>query len=197
MPQRILLGLTIALLTASFTGNNSSASPLEDRLAAPTKGEWSLKILKDGAVVSLEYSQWLSIPNEAIETASFTFVCDRRNRSGEIEATLFPFEGSYNNQQDEVPVLIERSSNPSDDAPLFQKWLNGYKYIYLHPRGEVTKLVEYFKNRQTKGTTSVDVIFSGDFSGGTEKLLRIGIVLTNFSEAFSRFQSACTVPQTR
>jgi hypothetical protein len=35
MVQRILVGLTIALLAASFSGNNSSASPLEDSLAVP------------------------------------------------------------------------------------------------------------------------------------------------------------------
>jgi len=35
MLQRILDGLTGALMAASFSGNNSSASPLEDSLAVP------------------------------------------------------------------------------------------------------------------------------------------------------------------
>jgi hypothetical protein len=37
MLQRILGWLTIALLAVSFSGNNSSASPLEDSLAVPAE----------------------------------------------------------------------------------------------------------------------------------------------------------------
>jgi hypothetical protein len=37
MLQRILGGLTVALMAASFSGNNSSASPLEDSLAVPAE----------------------------------------------------------------------------------------------------------------------------------------------------------------
>jgi hypothetical protein len=37
MVQRILGWLTLALLAASFRGNNSSASPLEDGLAVPAE----------------------------------------------------------------------------------------------------------------------------------------------------------------
>jgi hypothetical protein len=43
MLQRILRWLTIALLAVSFNGNNSSASPLEDSLAAPAKRDACMK----------------------------------------------------------------------------------------------------------------------------------------------------------
>ncbi len=183
MLYRILRGLMIALLIASFSGNNSFASRLKDELVAPageTNAEWSFKILKDGAVLSLEYNQSITLSNDAIETASFGFSCDRRALSGKIGAMLLPFEGSYNNQQDEVPVLIERSSNQSPSTSLLQKWGNGYKYIFLSPAAEVKTLVEYLKTRQAEGTPFVDVIFSGDYNGRTEKLLKIAVSVSNF-----------------
>jgi hypothetical protein len=195
MRQYILHGLFALIFSLNFGGDIASASPPDDRITqhAP-EGEWSLKTLKDGAVLSLEYNQWITLSNDAIETASFGFSCDRRTPSGKIGATLFPFEGSYNNQQDEVPVLIERSSNESPDTSLLQKWGNGYKYIFLNPTAEVKKLVEYLKSRQKEGSPFVDVLFSGDYNGRTEKLLKVAVALSNFSEAFSRFESACTAP---
>jgi len=43
MLQRILRWLTIALLAASVCGNNSSASPVEDSLAAPAERDACMK----------------------------------------------------------------------------------------------------------------------------------------------------------
>ena len=43
MPQRILGWLTIALLAVSFSGNSSSASPLDDSLAVPAERDACMK----------------------------------------------------------------------------------------------------------------------------------------------------------
>ena len=194
MHQYILHRLLVLILTLSLTVGFAYSSPLEDSSATPSaEGEWVLKPLKDGSVLSLEYEYHILLPNDVANSASFGFVCDRR-KSGKISAALFPFEGTYNNQQDEIPVLIERSSNASDSSSLFQKWGNGYKYIFLNPTAEVKKLVDYLKSRQAEGSESVDVLFSGDFYGKSETLLKISVGLSKFPVAFSRFELACGMP---
>jgi hypothetical protein len=142
------LMISMLMLTFIVSSGVVSAGPLKDGKAAlvvETYGDWSLDKLKDGAALALEYKQWITLPNNEINTASFVFVCDRRDRSGKISATLFPFDGTYNNQQDQVVVLIEHSSNPSASTLLMQIWSNGYKYIFLHSTDDVERLVDYLK----------------------------------------------------
>lgn len=186
--------LFFALPLSFGLGFASATSPLEDRLVTPVaEAEWLIKPLKAGAVISLGFEYYILGPNDAPNSASFSFVCDRRE-PGKISATLFPFKGSYNNQQDDIPVLFERSSNASESSSLLLKWGNGYRYIFLNPATEVKKLVEYFKRQRAEGSESLDVLFSGDFYGKTDTLLKVSVGLSKFPEAYSLFESACTAP---
>jgi hypothetical protein len=123
MGERVSRVLLIAMLMLSFIASSSVvvATTSEDgqaARAAETYGDWSLERLKDGAAFSLEYKQPIFLPNDAIDTASFAFVCDRQYLSGKIGALLIPFNEDYNNQQDEVLVLIGRSSEQGANTPL-------------------------------------------------------------------------------
>ena len=199
MGERVSRALLIAMLMLSFIASSSVvvAGPSEDGQAAratETYGDWSLERLKDGAAFSLEYKQPILLPNDAIDTASFAFVCDRQYLSGRIGALLIPFKEGYNNQQEEVLVLIGRSFEQEANTPLMQTWSNGYKYIFLNRTEDVERLVDYLRTSQTDGVKSVNVIFSGDPNGRSERLLTIPVGLSTFSDGFSHFKTACAVP---
>jgi hypothetical protein len=74
--------------------------------AADQYGEWSLEKLNNSASV---LSNGDMRPGEdKVLIAELGFVCDRRNKAAQISATLIPFEGTYNNQQRDVVVWVEK-----------------------------------------------------------------------------------------
>jgi hypothetical protein len=199
MGERVSRVLLIAMLMASFIASGSVVGAGLSEVgqagrAAETYGDWSLETLKNGAAFSLEYKQPIFLPNVAIDTASFAFVCDRQYLSGKVGALLIPFNEGYNNQQEEVLVFIGRSSEQGANTPLMQTWSNGYKYIFLNRTEDVERLVDYLRTSQTDGVKSVNVIFSGDPNGRSERILTILVGLSNFSDGFSHFETACAVP---
>ena len=157
-------------------------------LTADLDPAWSIETLRDGGLIVLIYRDYIA-QGEEIRFAEFGFHCERK-RLNEIGARLFPFQGTYDNQQQDVPVLIEPEHNATDSNSLVQKWINGFNYIYLN-QPEVGKLVKYLKQSEEDGVQSVNVLFSGDFNGHTEKLLKVVVELSGFSEGFVAFVKAC------
>jgi hypothetical protein len=146
-------------------------------------GDWSLERLPTS--ISLAYRA--SVPQgDAIKTAELDFVC---GNAGKIGATIIPFDGTYDNQQDEVFVLVERYSRHSG-SHLRQQWSNGYKYLFLSQQGRVDDLVRFLKVAQGDGEASVEILFAGDFDGKGD-ILRIEVGLSDFSKGFSQLEAAC------
>ena len=157
-------------------------------LTADLDPAWSIETLKDGELILLIYRDYIAQGDE-IKFAELGFVCERK-RLNEIGARLLPFQGTYDNQQQDVSVLIEPGRNATDRVSLAQKWINGFNYIYLK-QPEVGKLVQYLKQSEKDGVQSVNVLFSGDFEGHTEKLLKVVVELSGFSDGFVAFGKAC------
>jgi hypothetical protein len=114
----------------------------------------------------------------------------------DMSAMIFPFDGTYNNQETKVPVLIEPSRNPNSSNSFYREWGNGYKYIFLNQQDAVKALIEYLKtNQKMDREPSVNVLFSGDYYGRTEKpenVLRIVVGLSNFFDSYNNFVETCT-----
>ena len=157
-------------------------------------GDWSLETLKDGAILSLTQREFFPDPGLGFSMAEFSFVCDKRSKIGNMDAVIFPFDGTYNNQETKVPVLIEPSRNPNSSNSFYREWGNGYKYIFLNQQDAVKALIEYLKTSQMDVEPFVNVLFSGDYYGRTEKpenMLRIVVGLSNFSDSYNIFVETC------
>jgi hypothetical protein len=110
--------------------------------AADQYGAWSLEALNSG--VRTLINRDMRPMNDRILVAELGFTCDRRNKVGEIGATLIPFDGTYNNQQGDVPVLVQKSPDHVTPSDLSQKWRNGFKYIFVNDQDLMDKLITFF-----------------------------------------------------
>jgi len=196
LDRRDLLRDVMRLFLALSLGPCLSAS---SALAAEEYGDWSLETLKSGATITLVQRIFLSDPGVVhISIADFSFLCDKRSNANNIEVVVFPFEGTYNNRETTVPVVIEPARNPTKRSHLYWEWSNGYKYIFLNQQDAVKKLIEYLQTNEQNGERFVNVLFSGHFHGRIDEvgqLLRFAVTLPNFSEGYSNFEKACAVVQ--
>lgn len=99
-------------LALYFTGFSATAA---DRF-----GEWILEELRS-LVLTLSFKQSVQ-SNDNVVTSELEFVCDGNNRFA--GAILLPFDGTFQNHQAVIPVVIQKDSDqydPSDFAAL-AKW---------------------------------------------------------------------------
>jgi hypothetical protein len=143
--------LLYAILGLCFGGVAATAT---DRY-----GEWSLDRLRSN-VVTLSYTQITPLDDNDVGTAELGFICIERDGSRNFGATLLPFEGTYENAQDEVVVLIHKG--PHYASPdLSQKWQNAHDYLFSDSRDVIDALVGYLKTNQANGEKSVYFFFGG------------------------------------
>ena len=62
-------------------------------------------------------------------TAELGFICIEKDGSRNFGGTLLPFEGTYENAQDEVVVLIHKGRYYAS-PDLSQKWQNTHDYSF-------------------------------------------------------------------
>jgi len=100
--------LLYAILGLCFGGVAATAT---DRY-----GEWSLDWLRSN-VVTLSYTQRAPLDDNDVGTAELGFICNEKDGSRNFGATLLPFEGTYENGQDEVVVLFQKGPGKSGRMP--------------------------------------------------------------------------------
>jgi hypothetical protein len=157
--------------------------------AADQYGKWSLETLNSGAPVL--FNRDMRPGEDKILVAELGFTCDRRYKARQIGAMLIPFEGTYNNQQHDVSVLVEKTLHTITPSDLSQKWQNGFKYIFLNDQDLMDKLVTYLKINEVNGTKSAYFLFSGDPNGLPDILNHVDITLSGFSNGFAALDAAC------
>ena len=57
------------------------------------------------------------------------FICDHRDKSGHVG--VLPVDGTFENRQRIIPVLVQKKNDQYDPADLLQHWKNGTEYIFL------------------------------------------------------------------
>ena len=86
---------------------------------------------------TLSFKQTVQLNNK-IETLELGFICDRRRDSKSVGVILIPFDGTFQSDQEVIPVLIQKNADryvgPSD---LLQNWKNGAEYIFMESKDDV------------------------------------------------------------
>src|ERR1700730_5701232 len=96
--------------------------------AADRYGDWLLEQPRS-SVFTLSFKQ--SVPlNNKIATSELGFICDQRDKLKSMGVILMPFDGTFENKQHVIPVLIQKRSDQYDPSDLLQKWKNGTEYIF-------------------------------------------------------------------
>jgi hypothetical protein len=78
---------------------------------------------------TLSYKQPASINNKTA-TSELAFLCDQKNRLGVSGTILVPFDGTFESQQDPIPVSIQKKADEFDRSDLLQKWKNGSEFLF-------------------------------------------------------------------
>jgi hypothetical protein len=77
--------------------------------AADRHGGWLLEQPRNSER-TLSFKQSVQLNNK-IETLELGFICDQRKNSKGVGAILIPFDGTFQSDQDVLPVLIQKNAD--------------------------------------------------------------------------------------
>jgi len=112
--------------------------------AANRYGEWLLEQPRT-SVVTLSFKQSVPLNNKAA-TSELGFICHQENKLTLVGVILIPFDGTFQNRQSVIPVLIQQNQDRYDRSDLLQHWKNGTDYISLESEDDVDELVLFLKS---------------------------------------------------
>jgi hypothetical protein len=161
--------------------------------AADRYGGWLLEQPRS-FVLTLSFKQSVQLNNK-IETSELGFICDQRENSKSVGVILIPFDGTFQSDQNVVPVLIQKKADQYDPSGLLQNWKSGVEYIFLEAKDDVDQLASFMKANEMDGAKSVHFIFPNDTSDGPQTSNRVAINVSGFSNGFDAFQKACAASQ--
>ena len=175
--------LLYALLVLCFGGVAATAA---DRY-----GEWLLEQPRS-SVLTLSFKQ--SVPlNDKIATSELGFICDQNDKS--IGVILIPVDGTFENRQRIIPVLIQKNKDRYDPSDLVQHWNNGTEYIFLESNDDADKLASFLKANEEDGVKSVHFFFPNDSDAGPQIANHVVVDVSRFSDGFAAFKMACDKSQ--
>jgi hypothetical protein len=161
--------------------------------AAPADryGDWSVE-QRSNSVLTLSFKQSAQVGNQ-LTTSELTIICEKREDSKFLGAILIPFDGTFENQHDTVPVLVQKNENQYDHSDLLQKWQNGTNdYIFSGSKEDVDELTTFITASEANGVRSIHFFFPNDPEDGPQMSLHLAISVAGFSQASSAFQKACS-----
>ena len=180
--------LRFLLYTALALNFSALAATATDRY-----GGWLLEQPRS-SVRTLSFKQTVQLNNK-IETLELGFICDQRKSSKSLGVILIPFDGTFQNDRNVVPVLIQKNADQYDPSDLLQNWNNGVEYIFSEAKDDVDGLVSFMKADEMDGAKSVYFIFPNDTSDGPQTLNHVAINVSGFSNGFDGFRMACASSQ--
>ena len=137
--------LAYSVLVLCLTGTYATA---EERY-----GEWVLEKPRPLAF-SLSFKRSVS-QGDRVVRSELGFVCGGG-------AILIPFDGTFQNHQPKIPLVIQKDRDQNDPSDLVQHWRNAGEYIFVQSREEVDELASYLKAREAEGAKSVHLYFPND-----------------------------------
>ena len=108
---------------------------------------------------------------------------------------LIPFDGTFQSDQDVIPVLIQRNADQYDPSDLLQNWKNGAEYIFLEAKDDVDELASLMKANEMDSAKSVHFVFANNPPEGPQTSNHIAIEVSGFSNGFDAFRMACASSQ--
>ena len=161
--------------------------------AADRHGGWLLEQPRNSER-TLSFKQSVQLNNK-IETLELGFICDQRKNSKGVGAILIPFDGTFQSDQDVLPVLIQKNADRYDPSDLLQNWKNGAEYIFVESKDDVDELASFMKANEMDGAQSVHFVFANSPHEGPQTSNHVAINVSGFSKGFDAFQMACASPQ--
>ena len=150
-------------------------------------GAWLLEYPRS-SVITPSFKRSVARNNE-VATSELGFVCDHDH--SKLVAILVPFDGTFQNWRDVVPVLIRKRGGKLGPFDLLQKWKNGNEYIFLDTNDEVHELALFLKAEETSAEKSIDFYFPKIGDVHLQNANHIVIDVSGFSDGFSTFQKTC------
>jgi hypothetical protein len=99
--------LRFLLYTALALNFSALAATATDR-----SGGWLLEQPRS-SVRTLSFKQTIQLNNK-IETMELGFICDQRKSSKSLGVILIPFDGTFQNDRNVVPALIQKNADQYD-----------------------------------------------------------------------------------
>jgi hypothetical protein len=161
--------------------------------AADRYGGWLIEQPRS-SVRTFSFKQSVHLNNKIL-TSELGFICDQRKNSRSVGVILIPFDGTFQNDRNVVPVLVQQNADQYDPSDLVQKWRNGVEYIFLEAKDDVDQLATFMKANEMDGAKSVHFVFPNDTSDGPQTSNHIAINVSGFSNGFDAFQMACASSQ--
>ena len=159
--------------------------------AAERYGEWLLEQPSD-SILALSFERSITFNNRAA-TSELAFVCNPENKY--VGVILIPFEGTFKNQQEVIPVVIQKNEDQYDHSDLLQHWKNGLDYIFSELPDEPDELASYLKDREAESVKSVHFYFPNDLGTSTQTTNHVIIDLAGFSDGVAAFTKLCEQAQ--
>jgi hypothetical protein len=157
--------------------------------AADRYGKWLLE-QPQTSVVTLSFKQSVLL-NDKAATSELGFICHQENKLSLVGVILIPFDGTFQNHQSVIPVLIQQNQDRYDRSDLLQHWKNGADYISLESEDDVDELVLFLKAREADGVKSVHFFFPNDPDSSPQISNHIVIDVSGFSNGFVALIKAC------
>jgi hypothetical protein len=145
-------------------------------------------------VRTLSFKQSVHLNNKIV-TSELGFICNQRKSSKSVGVILIPFDGTFQSDQNVVPVLIQKNADQYDPSDLLQKWKSGVEYIFSEAKDDVDELATFMKANEMDGAKSVHFFFPSDLDARPQTSNHIAISVLGFSDGFGAFKTACAPPQ--
>jgi hypothetical protein len=159
--------------------------------AAERYGEWLLE-QPSGSILALSFKRSSTVNNRAA-TSELAFVCKPENKY--VGVILIPFEGTFKNQQVDIPVVVQKNEDQYDHSDLLQHWKNGLDYIFSEPPDEPEELASYLKDREAEGVNSVHFYFPNDPDASKQTINHMVVDVAGFLNGVAAFTSRCEQAQ--
>jgi hypothetical protein len=125
--------------------------------------QWSLEPQGEGTF-ALAFKR--PIPTQNGVGTGLAFICNQE--SNYVVGILAPGPGTFKNEQESIPLAIQKSEDGYDPSDLLQRWENEGEYIFSEIPGEQEDLTSYLKERESEGVKSVHFYFPNDLDATTE-----------------------------
>jgi hypothetical protein len=157
--------------------------------ADDARGSWTVEHRHE--IWTLSYKQ-IAFSNNQTITSELAFVCGQKDDHGVGGAILVPFDGTFDSDQDPIPVLIQRQSDGPERPDLSQEWANHSEFLFSQSPEDVTDLITLFMDKSSDADTAVHFRFPSGSNAGKVKSNHIVVDAEGFAAKFSEFENDCT-----
>ena len=133
------------------------------------------------------------IPTQNGVGTGLAFICNQE--SNYVVGILARGPGTFKNEQESIPLAIQKSEDGYDPSDLLQRWENEGEYIFSEIPGEQEDLTSYLKERESEGVKSVHFYSPNDLDATTPITNHIVIDLSGFSSGLAAFKKQCEKAQ--